>query len=303
MGDNWLIGPANHKIIRKAAPANLKSISLFKVGRWLTLSQRVFMNAAEPDYNWKYLPGRRAPAIRATALEDFRSLLISLTRRLVATSLSMAESRARSKGVYYTTRRRVRRRDVEAATASLGLKTNSKDFWAKCARRLGIHVHDESNDAEEAMPYHDVEAALVSDCETEDTRDDLSPEELSATNQDLSEDNLSSGNAESVFTVHSDTGRSSSEESLTGAADSVEFGSSNERVPRDDDVQSEMKELFRHSIPDFLPVRKPKRAIRDQITRGLAQQAYAEKLDAHFSMRRRRRCGQSWIDNRPNRQL
>ena len=177
-------------IQRKLAQQH-KSLDLFRVRNWLGLSERVFMNASFPEYNWTSVSAD-LPAIRQTALDDFRSIVVSVTRRLVAAVIAGTESRVRTQlGSNPKTQALVRRKDVEAAVLSLGLKTDSREFWARSARRLRLDVFDdraddggysptgegeedggrhaedmevvEEEDFPEPMSYRDVERALDAD--------------------------------------------------------------------------------------------------------------------------------------------
>ncbi|KAI2619959.1 hypothetical protein GGR54DRAFT_647595 [Hypoxylon sp. NC1633] len=138
---------------------------LFHLRNWLWLSERVFMNSTVvPDGNWRSVSGgvgmsgeeNDTPSIRATALADFHLLAVSVTRRLVCATLFVAGSRVRAKqggssggrGRRIRTKAVVKARDVQAALASVGMKENSREFWAKAARRLRLDVYDNDDDDE-----------------------------------------------------------------------------------------------------------------------------------------------------------
>ncbi len=162
--DSWLITPWNaQQAADTAAETRLPSLDFFKVDNWLKLSERVFMNGPSNEGNWQSVG--ELPSIRATALEDFYSLAVSITKRLLSTTLYFSMSRVRSKkGAISWTRSLVRVKDVEAAAASLGLQRNHKPFWAACARRLKLEIYDEAPDLTEdghkPMPYGEVESIL-----------------------------------------------------------------------------------------------------------------------------------------------
>ncbi|KAI2469948.1 hypothetical protein F4781DRAFT_442217 [Annulohypoxylon bovei var. microspora] len=125
---------------------------LFHLRTWLKLPDRVFMNSAVEDGNWRFMSeADEPPAIRATALEDFYSLALSITRRLVRAALYVAGSRIRARraGNPRLKGNDVRTKDVRAAAASVGLKENSREFWAKAARRLRLDVYDDEDYEEE----------------------------------------------------------------------------------------------------------------------------------------------------------
>ncbi|KAH7030943.1 uncharacterized protein B0I36DRAFT_349103 [Microdochium trichocladiopsis] len=114
----------------------------FITKNWLHLSEHVFMNAAIEDCNWRSVSADR-PAIRATALEDFYGLAKSITRRLLATTLIMANSRLRRRPQVKVGSVKVQ--DVKAARMSLGLSGDSRRFWATSARRLRLNVYDDED--------------------------------------------------------------------------------------------------------------------------------------------------------------
>ncbi len=122
-------------------PDALKPLALLHVPNMLLLSERVFMNGVAEDANWMGLGG--LPTSHTSALCDLYNLVYSLTQRLVAAAAYVSRSNARSKRLPRASAGRpdlVRRRDVMAAVASLGLETDSGTFWARCPRRLGLRV-------------------------------------------------------------------------------------------------------------------------------------------------------------------
>ncbi|KAI0597956.1 hypothetical protein F4775DRAFT_558287 [Biscogniauxia sp. FL1348] len=150
-GGRWLVTPALAQVLesqhRRGQDLGLPFAELFAVRNWLRLSDRVFMNSAVPDGNWRCVE-EQAPSVRATAFADFHALALSVTRRLLLASLYVAESRIRAKNTgdpRHRTRPLVRPHDVRVAAASVGLKEDSRAFWARCARRLRIDVYDDDD--------------------------------------------------------------------------------------------------------------------------------------------------------------
>ncbi|ATY64447.1 Homeodomain-like protein [Cordyceps militaris] len=151
------------------AASKLAFTRLFHVSRWLNLSNHVFMNSTIPGNNWRNVDSR-PPSMWATTLEDFHSLALSLTRRLLQATLFITMSRIRAKSELGDgIRNTVRKRDVEAAVASLGLPHNMSDMWLKSARRLRLDVYEnpptrnkyeEEEEEEGPMTYDEVEAVL-----------------------------------------------------------------------------------------------------------------------------------------------
>ncbi|KAI0548806.1 hypothetical protein F4679DRAFT_293763 [Xylaria curta] len=123
----------------------------FCVDNWLLLSNRVFMNSAIPDGNWRAASEEHEPpAIQITALSDFYALAVSVTRRLLVSALYVAESRIRRNSFEVVIRNRktwISVEDVIAAASSLSMKQNSNEFWARCARRVQLDVvNDETGE-------------------------------------------------------------------------------------------------------------------------------------------------------------
>ena len=146
----------------------LPATSLLNLKNWLELSHRIFMNPAAPreEDNWRTLsqPGE-TPAIRATAFEDFYSLAVSTTKRIMSTTLFCAMSRERARNSQKAKKYLdVYTDDVEAAVKILGLKSNSKDSWIGCAKRCNLSVFDDKGDSKAqegiTMTYDEVERAL-----------------------------------------------------------------------------------------------------------------------------------------------
>ncbi|KAI0861900.1 hypothetical protein F4860DRAFT_474122 [Xylaria cubensis] len=145
----------------------------FRVQNWLLLSNRVFMNSAIPDGNWRAASEENEPpAIQMTVLSDLYALAVSVTRRLVVSALYVAESRIRRNSFEVVQRKRKTKisvEDVIAAVSSLGMKQNSNEFWARCARRLQLDVvndttgEDNSTDEEDEEFHTDSEQGMDSD--------------------------------------------------------------------------------------------------------------------------------------------
>lgn len=176
----------------KLNPGNVKSVeifkpieSLFNLKNWLQLSKRLFMNtAAYEEENWVNLsePGEM-PSIRATALEDFYSLTISITKRIVSATLFCTMSRLKAKSLGRSKDPEINCDDVKAAIRTLGLKCNSNEFWIGCARRCKLDVFKEIKpeakpinnsgskgkclpDSSTKMTYDEVEKILKFYCQT-----------------------------------------------------------------------------------------------------------------------------------------
>ncbi|OAA32302.1 Homeodomain-like protein [Moelleriella libera RCEF 2490] len=176
-----LSGPSDEEEDRGPKKAPLAAAQLFNLPVWLELSERLFMNSSIPGSNWNYIEDK-LPSVWATAFDDFYSLTVSITRRLVQTVLFISMSRIRAKREYRTTviRNIVRTQDVAAAVASLGMSRHSHEFWKSSARRLRLDVFEKppqedgggGDDGvgygeEDPMTYEEVENALSPELEPE----------------------------------------------------------------------------------------------------------------------------------------
>jgi RNA polymerase I-specific transcription initiation factor RRN5 len=133
------------------------AVNLLNLHNWLELSRDVFMNPGldHREDNWESIaePGE-TPAIRATAFEDFHSLTVSFTARLISTTLFCTMSRLKARDANIVKHAEVRPADVDAAVKILGLKSDSNQFWINCARRCHLTiVNDESDEDEEEEEF------------------------------------------------------------------------------------------------------------------------------------------------------
>ena len=134
-------------------PNAVPPLALFQVRNMLLLSERVFMNGVDEDAHYLGL-GDALPAAHMSALHDMYELVYALTQRVAVTAMHVCQFRYQSdRRLASKTKRLVRSRDVQAAVASLGLKPNSLNFWARCPRRLGLNV------SKSALPFADMEGA------------------------------------------------------------------------------------------------------------------------------------------------
>ncbi|KAK3306668.1 uncharacterized protein B0T15DRAFT_527910 [Chaetomium strumarium] len=292
-GDHWLIGKRNWREVERDPPEGMEAVlGLLKAGNWLWLSERVFMNSTVEEYNWASV-GEEKPAVRATALEDFYAIALEITRRLVAATIFVAESRVRAKSRQdVRVRRRVRRQDVEAAALSLGLSMNRRGFWARCARRLRLDIHGDEDQGQdvpdwvgqreerEPMSYDEVERALglEPDSVEEDTASD---DEADSSGDDAEiRDDLAA-------LPDSDSG---SIELGAGTQYDTEY----EESPVEDEaekeaIQREMNEILHHSALEYPETSTARNALRKRIRAERAHEAYADAVDAKASYHEEKR--------------
>ncbi|KKZ61336.1 hypothetical protein EMCG_04055 [[Emmonsia] crescens] len=127
-------------------PSILATSQLLNAGNWILLSERIFMNPGKSriEDNWYNLRvDAETPSLTCEAFADFYTLAVSLTRRLVESSIFLATSRLRSleRGGYQRGKL-VRREDVGAALDMLRMSHNSRQFWIGAPRRHNLNVED-----------------------------------------------------------------------------------------------------------------------------------------------------------------
>ncbi len=185
---------------------------------------------------------------------------------------------------------------------SLGLPTDSRAFWAKCARRLRLDVYDdESGDVDwdeeaepEPMSYDDVEKALGLEREegTEPVPEDESEAEDDEIGDDIDMASVSGSDHGSVE---------------LGAGTAYVSGPENAALPELDAtekqaVKREMNELLIHSALEYPRGDNPRATLRNRIRAERAHEAYADQLDAKASFYEEKRL---WVmlDRQPPMEL
>ncbi|WEW57126.1 hypothetical protein PRK78_002586 [Emydomyces testavorans] len=147
---------------------------LLKLSNWIRLSERIFMNPGTRciEDNWNNICLKdESPALTCDAFSDFYALTISITRRLIQSTIFFALSRIRAiKRPYVDPRNLVKKEDVFAAVQVLKMKHNAKAFWAGSARRCSLDVrHTKSGEKYKTvlLSYDEVEALLGATSETD----------------------------------------------------------------------------------------------------------------------------------------
>ncbi|KAM5485657.1 hypothetical protein McanCB56680_001959 [Microsporum canis] len=124
----------------------LATAQLFNISNWINLSRNVFMNFGghRIEDNWTRICfHEETPAMTCDSFTDFYTLAVSLTRRLVQSSIFFALSRLRAMDERGLDRNRVvRKDDVYAALGTLKIRRNSREFWIHAARRCSLDVRE-----------------------------------------------------------------------------------------------------------------------------------------------------------------
>ncbi|KAK8105940.1 uncharacterized protein PG998_003589 [Apiospora kogelbergensis] len=309
-----LVGTGNSSTAKKTE-GDLPFADLFVLQNWLKLSERVFMNSSVPDCNWCQV-SEEPPAIRATALSDFHELAKSFTRRLVATTLFMTDSRIKNRRAPGPrAKQAVKARDVQAAVEALNLKTNSRDFWARAARRLRLEIEgdaiqtggesqppsssdDESTDSKDetdhksdvnhALSYDEVEAALGIISSRHDIEQPLTTELSSQ--YVIDEDETSSSEDEAtkadppVDEDEEEDGGFSQQDQKDSDSDSPSNMSDRSRHLDQEAIRRDLNEALNFSA-EVAETTRAREGIRNRITAEHVMEAEAEAADALLNAR------------------
>ncbi|KAJ5665414.1 uncharacterized protein N7477_007862 [Penicillium maclennaniae] len=160
-----------------------KALNILNVPVWLQLSRKLFMNLGGKriEDNWIYHQSFSAesPSMTGDALMDFYALTMSITRRLIQSSLffSMARISAMEQmGEEIDDEiETVRTRDVRAAIETLNMKYDRGNMLVDFARRNGILIKDIQNKKgwkPQVLDYDYVEELLTLDDDEYDEYED-----------------------------------------------------------------------------------------------------------------------------------
>ncbi|KAF1926985.1 uncharacterized protein M421DRAFT_6544 [Didymella exigua CBS 183.55] len=165
--------PQSPKVEEQAPPVialqpqilqEIPQASLLHAENMLSLSRDLFMNRSpdipSPWPHWTAYASEQVPqpSMMRTAFNDFYTLAVSVTKRLMQTAMAQATSRLRSqrrrtkKGVMPF----VKTRDVLSAIDILGLKRNGRSRWTRVARRCNVRVFDEQRTTRFKIEHREV---------------------------------------------------------------------------------------------------------------------------------------------------
>lgn len=273
-GTGWLV---SQDICREVAENEMEddpseTSDIFNIPKWLMLSERFFMNALSEEGNWQAVNGD-TPSVRLSTLNDFRSLALTLTRRLVAASLYTANSRVRAeRGSRSYIEDSVKDKDVHAAAISLGLSTQRPPLM-KSIQKLGLQVYEEpprpgEEVGREPLNYEAVEDALAGIG---------AQRSVSRVRRQIER-----------IALHSDESSISSDspaESGTDTEAELSSGSRSDEADgeEDEDVVAEANEAILYCALDPPQTKRDRQALFRRIKAEREQDAYAEAVDAQTS--------------------
>ncbi|KAG6321533.1 hypothetical protein E4U22_001797 [Claviceps purpurea] len=289
-GPNWDITPSlAQKLSRHVENGEmlpdeaLKFAQLFHLPTWLNLSERVFMNSSIPGNNWSNVDDKQ-PSVWATTFDDFHSLAVSITRRLVQSTLFISTSRIRAKMEFRpSTRRVVRKRDVEAAIASLNMPHNSFERWRTSARRLRLDVINEQPDGDdEDDDDNDDDDAAATDAGEEPMTYDEVEEELSFRPETPDEEQSSDQRAWKLAAL-SDDASDTPDHDARAISEDENPGQQHTEFDDRDEIDRELGEILFYAAADIRHVRSTKDALLSGIKAERRQEAQAERHDEYAS--------------------
>lgn len=289
-GADWLVTQENCNDADQdeALDDVLDSSSVLNTSKWLQISGRLFMNGTSEERNWQSVDGDH-PSIRRTTLDDFYSLALTLTRRLVAASIFNASSRLRTESGYNTNERNeVRRKDVRAAALSLGLRTEKQTVLAGSARRLELHVYEhppkpsEEEDKTTTMPYDAVEHALGMSVHRN----------IRSIRRKIQRIEMSSDEDEEAVPryapAHSEVETDSVDSDDDYTSDEFE-DEEDEDEDEDEDVRVEADEIILYSAVDQPQTKRDRETLFRRIKAEREQEGYADAVDAQATYQEERR--------------
>lgn len=173
-GDLWLLNQNTVRLARQHQFAQdssteildrLPAAELLDLEVFLKLSSYVFMNSSILENNWRcYRSRKESPSIYYTAFADFHKLAVSMSKRLIQSSLFFAMSRIKAtSSSNYQQKKLVKRSDISAALNVLGMEHNPRKFWVGAARRCNLAIYDDSegqNSIDRKLPYDEIENML-----------------------------------------------------------------------------------------------------------------------------------------------
>ena len=118
--------------------------ALFQLGNMLDLTETVFMKGSrrDPAAHWQELAesGER-PAVTPDVLHEMSDIVVNLVRRMVQTTIHVAQSRIRATtDEYHNTSLRVKSEDVRTALDVLNMEHDSWDYWTTLPRRNNVRL-------------------------------------------------------------------------------------------------------------------------------------------------------------------
>ena len=144
--------PLAHKTLMKTA-------ELLDIRELLKLSRLLFMSSQDREEDWTSYSAD-GPAIFASAFLHLCRLIHCLTRRLVMSSLFIAQSRLRATHGYSRRKEYVKSQDVQTAVDVLGI-ARDPEYWTDLPRRCKLQVVDDETPGGETITMENEEVVTM----------------------------------------------------------------------------------------------------------------------------------------------
>jgi RNA polymerase I-specific transcription initiation factor RRN5 len=122
---------------------------IFYISKFVELSERFFMNygGSSMHENWRDIAmEEETPAVTREVISDLYDLAVHFTRKLLQTSIFLAQSRQRATtSSHYRHRSMIREQDVAAAVDILNLRCDLWQFWVGVPRRNKLAIVDDKH--------------------------------------------------------------------------------------------------------------------------------------------------------------
>lgn len=174
-GNNWVIAdPQARKLVKNDSNEPLRgsihlAAAILNVPNWVNLSRKIYMKfgGRREEDDWMNIKqtDTETPSMSGEALMDFYALTLSITRRLIQSSIFLAMSRFRQLKQIgdEDLNPNIRTEDVEAAIDILNMKHTRGHFVFDAVRRNGLTVVDVRNEKgwkPRVLSYDEVDKVL-----------------------------------------------------------------------------------------------------------------------------------------------
>lgn len=255
--------PVKNPLAEPAKVHPVPAAKLLNLPMFITLSERVFMNSSDPEWNYRTYDNEPVstrddqpkmiedgPSIFHSAFSDFHRIVVSITRRLIHVSLFQATSRLRATDSLTRKQRHtpsVKRRDVLSTMHIVGMKEDAIDYWAKLpARHKANWVFDEVAGKSKKLPVTGAwaEEWLSRPLTRENNEDEVSKPEFVGGNGLGADEEVGNKNDEEAEGAGEETSSSSDVEVDSNLEDmDLETISSSDK-PGDDQAQEEAEDHY-----------------------------------------------------------
>ena len=138
------------------------AFELLSVRELIKFSFRIFMSSEDPEMDWASISDN-GPSLFCSALLELHSLVVQLTKRLIASTMFITKARLRATRTSSQRKDNVKPQDVHAALDVIGLAGDRRKYWAKFPRRSGLKIirnEPKLGQSEDVVSYDEAEMLL-----------------------------------------------------------------------------------------------------------------------------------------------